>query len=242
MTCREPAYHPPLPPDTIKQTKQKQNIKNDIHPLQLYHQRLPPDRQSRPREPQTEHSRHPLPAIDADTGAKSRAFTPALQALDRHSPYFDFAELSDCLASIVPGNHVTAQTQASDAKLNMRDSPFNVTYVSPECFLLHDKTPANPALLHTPASTRPAGIQFLRVSFLVDVNHFAPIGATNKLPTAPFLGHYDLQLPQSPVPTRRGLGRELFPARADPGTPPPIFCKRDELPDLSRAGRAFKIF
>ena len=112
----------------------------------------------------------PCPAIDADTGAKSRAFTHALQALDRHSPYFDFAELSDCLASIVPGNHVTAQTQASDAKLNMRDSPFNVTYISPECFLHHDKTPANPALLHAPASTRPAGIQFLRVSFLVDVN------------------------------------------------------------------------
>ena len=161
----------------------------------------------------------PCPAIDADTGAKSRAFTHALQALDRHSPYFDFAELSDCLASIVPGNHVTAQTQASDAKLNMRDSPFNVMYVAPECFLFHDKTPANPALLHAP--TRPAGIQFLRVSFQVDVNHFAPIGATNKLPIAPFLGHYDLQLPQSPVPTRRGLGRELFPARADPGTPPP---------------------
>ena len=164
------------------------------------------------------------PAIDADTTAKSRAFTHALQTLDRHSPFYDFAELADCLSSIVPGNHVTAQTQASEAAAVMRNSLFQVKYLSADCFLHHDKSPADPAVLHAPAVDRPAGIQFLRVRFLIDVNHFVPVGAKDKLTVPPFLGNYDITLPQSPMPARQGnRGRELFPNtnRTDPNTPPP---------------------
>jgi len=64
---------------------------------------------------------------------------------DRQSPYFDFAELANCLFSIVPGNHVTAQIQASDASFNMRDKPFDVTYHKPpplqnlDCSMNQDK-------------------------------------------------------------------------------------------------------
>jgi len=46
----------------------------------------------------------------------------------------------------------------------------------------------DPALLQTAAST----LQFLRVRFLVDINHFASHGAKNKLTAAPFVGYYDI--------------------------------------------------
>ena len=63
----------------------------------------------------------------------------------------------------------------------------------------------------------------LRSCKIIDVNHFVPIGAKGKLTITPFLGTYDIPLPQSPALTRRcNRGRELFPNnRVDPNTPPP---------------------
>jgi len=41
--------------------------------------------------------------------------------------------------------HNTAQNQASDAAFtNARHSPFDITYLSSECFLYHDMNPADP--------------------------------------------------------------------------------------------------
>jgi len=166
------------------------------------------------------------PDSSAKPSAKAHAFTLTETAIKRHVPTFEFAELAECLAEHIPGEHAYSYQQVQDLTDHLLDQPFLADNLVPLGFPLgHHMVPSSVGW--DPAHTRPVGLLSLRVQFSVDFKSLA-LDDTTLASIPRFEGHYDIPLPQSPVPS----GRILFPARTGPPEPARIRA----MPDPARTG------
>ncbi len=138
------------------------------------------------------------PAVDAVGHEKAHAFDTTALAISAHLEKFDFAELTTCLTSHIPGSHVYSINQADSISPTLDSAPFLVGNIKPICFLQNDHTPVDLTVATEPAHLRPANLCWLRVSFTVSPNDIAPPG-TNMDHLEAFQGQYDIPLPQTPV-------------------------------------------
>ena len=158
------------------------------------------------------------PAITEPAHMKAQAFSATVQAISAHLVNFDYAELSACLTSHVPGQHVFLLDQANAIDPKLNNAPFLTTNIIPIGFFLADKTPIDISAALDDITLRPAQMQYFRVQFTVDPSVFAPTG-TSLSQIAPFTGEYDIPLPQSPVRSTTPMPRlNLWPQT---NTPPP---------------------
>ena len=151
------------------------------------------------------------PSISGEIHSKSRTFDAVTQSISAHLDKFDFAELSNCLSSHVPGNHTFLFHQIQDLRTKLNNAPYLIANITPVCFLSDHKQIIDLNAAMSPFADRPANIRYFRVNARIDPTPYAPAG-TSLDSLEPFAADYDIPLPQNPIRPANNLPRtQLWP-------------------------------
>ena len=163
------------------------------------------------------------PSSSVKPTVKAQAFSTTVLAIDRYIGTYDYAEVSSCLLSAIPGHHSFTNDQVLTFESTLLDQPFTVTNLTALGFPnLNGQMKPLSVLMHG-AHDRPAGLTYLRIQFTVNFSALA-LTNTDLSKLAPFTSTYDMALPQTVIPQGRSLFGDLarlhHPTTPGPGAVP----------------------
>ena len=104
---------------------------------------------------------------------KAQAFSTMVLVIDRYIDTYDYAEVSSCLLSAIPGHHSFTNDQVLSFESTLLNQPFTVVNLTALGFPdLHGQMTPLSVLMHG-TQDRPAGLNYLRVQFTVNFSALA---------------------------------------------------------------------